>query len=245
MDDPQRIMMTQAGATLHCGWGRLDDAVKKFAQWVRGFKQTGESHVVFRCGTVVRVHTDDVAFTSFDSINYELPGCDHAAVAERIMRDNKLVWMMQWALGDSGVSRAIRQGFQGLLTWRRKSLMDSDQVNMRRIQCEDAGVAMVFILGFKQEYKIFNLSMDALTEAGAIGDIGVDTKLDAGIDAKFDAGVDAKLDAGMSIGVDTDLNCEVIARALKDYMFPEVAAVIDATMAVWTYDGSGNFCRQK
>lgn len=123
----EKLCTTPAGGQLNSDWPQLADAIDALAVVVHGMPTTGicankEWHIVFRCGTVVRVTDADPEFAGYAGTGYKFPdrGGDDglASTVANVMADNTLVWDKQKAFPEpagGAVRRAyaklVRQGY--------------------------------------------------------------------------------------------------------------------------------------
>jgi hypothetical protein len=111
--------LTPAGGQINVSWGESTDAIRCLATFLSNAVDVDvndEWHVVFRCGTVVRVSPTDKEFGGFDDGEYEWPEhrSEHTDTVSDVMDDNKLVWSNQRKIpGPAG--KAIRQGFAKMI----------------------------------------------------------------------------------------------------------------------------------
>ena len=111
-DDAKAVKLTPAGGQINVSWGESTDAIRCLATFLsKAVDVNDDWHVVFRCGTVVRVSPTDKEFGGFDDGEYEWPEhrSEQTDTVSDVMNDNKLVWSNQRKIpGPAGT--AIRQG---------------------------------------------------------------------------------------------------------------------------------------
>jgi len=116
---PPARSTTPAGGQVNADWGQLKEAIDCYAVLLAGALTPGNtaSHVVFRCGTIVRVAGDDPEFGGYAGAKYKFP--DHrledASTVAEIMADNARVWEAQRVI-PGAAGRAIRQAFERLIS---------------------------------------------------------------------------------------------------------------------------------
>lgn len=113
MDEKVKMCTTPAGSQINCDWEYLDVALKELAACL---EECQEPHVVFRCGTVVRVSDDDEEFKGFKASTYQFPARSeaHTKTIKRIMRDNAGVWSVQKKI-KGAAGGAVRRAFATLV----------------------------------------------------------------------------------------------------------------------------------
>jgi len=129
------LTVTPAGGQINCDWEFLELAIDELAKFLKA--GCPEPHVVFRCGTVVRVADDDEEFKGYKLSTYQFPETDtkYAETVKQIMRDNSRVWAVQKKIADVGppIRRAyatlVRQGYiwpgPSAARWAQKTTPDS------------------------------------------------------------------------------------------------------------------------
>lgn len=202
---------TPAGGNEYATWGSFRDAVAGLFVFLEGVPPT-HWHVVFRCGTVVRVDGPGRSgFVGYDdpASSYVFPehGAGDVQVVSKILDDNCRVWKTQSAIpGDVG--RVIRAGYDALVRYgypypggppADRSPVDTgvrlgDNLRLWFINWPNLGDG---------SFIIYNLCL---------------TDKDAGAAAVYGG-----------------------ALRRYDYMFPEVGAVITPERVLWMYSPTGAF----
>jgi hypothetical protein len=119
--------LTPAGGQINSDWADLCDALVGLTLFLddvaaaaetSGLKMT-DWHVVFRCGTMVRIFATDPEFPGYDASNYRFPGsecdADQKETVKAIMADNVKVWENQKVIPGVGIGKAVRQAYAKML----------------------------------------------------------------------------------------------------------------------------------
>jgi len=206
---------TPAGGQINADWGDLGLGVEAFALFVRSgaldVEENKDWHVIFRCGTVVRVVSGEPEWGGYSSAapRYEFPEhrVDEKDTVVDIMADNELVWNAQCSLAPPPVGRAVRQAFAKLVGqgYPYPGGPPSDRSPIPSgVVDETVGMLWhVYWPNLDRAGRVFNLAF-----------------------SKKGAAVAAMLGGELR---------------RYDYMFPEVAAVLTPALALWKYNAEGVF----
>lgn len=206
---------TPAGGQINADWGDLGLGVEAFALFVRSgaldVEENKDWHVIFRCGTVVRVVSGEPEWGGYSSAapRYEFPEhrVDEKDTVVDIMADNELVWNAQCSLAPPPVGRAVRQAFAKLVGqgYPYPGGPPSDRSPIPSgVVDETVGMLWhVYWPNLDRAGRVFNLAF-SMKGAAVAAMLGGELRR-------------------------------------YDYMFPEVAAVLTPALALWKYNAEGVF----
>lgn len=120
---PAEMATTPAGGQINADWGQLSQGIMCLTVFLCGTLETTNSaafeewHVVFRCGTVVRVADNDPEFPGYTPKSYRFPEntLEDASATEEVMADNKRVWEAQRSLPEPA-GKPVRQAYAKMLS---------------------------------------------------------------------------------------------------------------------------------